>query len=208
MIKRIKLYANNNDRSIKNAKIVKDKFLRHGYIIDDKKYDLAVAVGGDGSFLRMVHANKFDSNKYYVGVNSGTLGFAQEINLMYLDRFIEEINTDSIKVEEVGVEETEVRSKNKIDSFYSLNEIVVRYKDSKILKLDIEIDNNFLEKFRGDGIIIATSFGSTAHNLSYGGSIIYPEPSTLQITPIGPINSKEYQTLSNSLIVPKDKINT
>ena len=130
------------------------------------------------------------------------------INLMYLDRFIEEINTDSIKVEEVGVEETEVRSKNKIDSFYSLNEIVVRYKDSKILKLDIEIDNNFLEKFRGDGIIIATSFGSTAHNLSYGGSIIYPEPSTLQITPIGPINSKEYQTLSNSLIVPKDKINT
>ena len=88
MIKRIKLYVNNNDKSIKNAKIVKDKFIRHGYIIDDKKYDLAVAIGGDGAFLRMVHSNNFDCNRYYVGVNSGTLGFAQEINLIYLDRFI------------------------------------------------------------------------------------------------------------------------
>lgn len=206
MIKRIKLYVNNNDKSIKNAKIVKDKFTHHGYIIDDKKYDLAVAVGGDGAFLRMVHSNNFDSNLYYVGVNSGTLGFAQEINLIYLDRFIEEINTDEIKIEEVGVEETEVRSKNKIDSFYSLNEIVVRYKDSKIVKLDVQIDNSYLERFRGDGIIIATSFGSTAHNLSYGGSIVYPNLSTLQITPIGPINSKAYHTLSNSLIVPKNRI--
>jgi len=40
VIKRIKLYVNNNDKSIKNAKIVKDKFLRHGYIIDDKSYVL------------------------------------------------------------------------------------------------------------------------------------------------------------------------
>ncbi len=76
MIKRIKLYVNNNDKSTKNAKVVRDKFMHHGYIIDDKKYDLALAVGGDGSFLRMVHANNFNSNIYYVGVNSGTLGFA------------------------------------------------------------------------------------------------------------------------------------
>ena len=53
--------------------------------------------------------------------------------------------------------------------------------------------------------MIATSSGSTAHNLSYGGSIVYNGFQTLQITPIGPINSKAYQTLSNSVIIPSNK---
>ena len=62
---------------------------------------------------------------------------------MYLDRFIEEINADDVKVEEVSILETQVKYKNKMDNFYSLNEIVVRYKDSKIVKLDVEIVENF-----------------------------------------------------------------
>lgn len=125
---------------------------------------------------------------------------------MYLDRFIEEINADDVKVEEVSILETQVKYKNKMDNFYSLNEIVVRYKDSKIVKLDVEIVEKFLERFRGDGLIIATSFGSTAHNLSYGGNIVFPDFSTLQITPIGPINSKAYSSLNNSIIVPNNRI--
>ena len=124
---------------------------------------------------------------------------------MYLDRFIEEINADDVKVEEVSILETQVKYKNKMDNFYSLNEIVVRYKDSKIVKLDVEIVEKFLERFRGDGLIIATSFGSTAHNLSYGGSIVYGDLPTLQITPLAPINSKAYTNLVTSIIIPRNK---
>ena len=61
---------------------------------------------------------------------------------MYLDRFIEEINTDDVKVDEVSILGIQVKYKNKMDNFYSLNEIVVRYKDSKIDYL-----NNKRKKF-------------------------------------------------------------
>ena len=69
----------------------------------------------------------------------------------------------------------------------------------------INIDNNLLENFLGDGLLIATSSGSTAHNLSYGGSIVYNTFSSLQITPIAPHNSKIYKVLPNSIIIPNKK---
>ena len=59
-----------------------------------------------------------------------------------------------------------------------------------------------VERFLGDGILIASSVGSTAHNLSYGGSIVFNTFTSLQITPMGPINSKAYKSLVNSIIIP------
>ena len=46
------------------------KLTNNGYIIDDNKYDLAIAVGGDGSFLRMVKQNNFNSDICYIGINN------------------------------------------------------------------------------------------------------------------------------------------
>ena len=208
MIKNIKLFVNKNDKSINTAKLIKNKLTSNGFIINDNKYDLGIAIGGDGSFLRMVKQNNFNSDIYYVGVNLGHLGFLQEVKDTEIDNFIEELKLEKYKIEEIGIQETIVSSKNYINhfpKFYSLNEIIVRDKDLKVLKLDINIDKDLLEKFMGDGILISTSLGSTAHNLSYGGSIIYPTFSSLQITPMGPINSKVYRTLFNSVIIPDKK---
>src|SRR5699024_4452337 len=66
----------------------------------------------------------------------------------------------------------------------------------------IYIEDNHLEKFSGDGIIIATPVGSTAYNFSSGGSIVYPTLKTMQITPLSPISSKAYRSLPNSTVVP------
>lgn len=208
MIKNIKLFVNKNDKSLSTAKLIKDKLISNGFIIDDKKYDLGIAVGGDGSFLRMIKQNNFNSEIYYVGINVGHLGFLQEVKLDEIDNFIEELKLKKYKIEEIGIQETIINSKDYINhfpEFYSLNEIIVRDKDLKVLKLDISIEKDLLEKFMGDGILISTSLGSTAHNLSYGGSIIYPTFSSLQITPMGPINSKVYRTLFNSVVIPNKK---
>lgn len=205
MIKNIKLFVNHNDESIKTSKLIKDKLTSNGFIIDDEKYDLAIAVGGDGSFLRMVKQNNFNSDTFYIGINSGTLGFMQEVKVDEIDKFIFELKNQIYKVDEVGIQETIVNSNNKSSRFYSLNEVVIRDKNLKVVKLDINIDNDLLESFMGDGILVATSSGSTAHNLSYGGSIIYPTFTSLQITPMGPINSKTYKSLINSVIIPDKK---
>jgi len=208
MIKNIKLFVNKNDKSLSTAKLIKDKLTSNGFIINDKEFDLAIAIGGDGSFLRMVKQNNFNSDINYVGINVGHLGFLQEVKLDEIDNFIEELKLKKYKIEEIGIQETIINSKDYINhfpKFYSLNEIIVRDKDLKVLKLDISIEKDLLEKFMGDGILISTSLGSTAHNLSYGGSIIYPTFSSLQITPMGPINSKVYRTLFNSVVIPNKK---
>ena len=205
MIKNIKLFVNKNDKSLETAKLIKDKLTNNGFIIDEENYDLAIAVGGDGSFLRMVKQTNFNSDVYYIGINSGTLGFMQEVKVDQIDKFITELKDRQYKVEEIGIQETVVNHEDSKSRFYSLNEIVVRDKNLKVIKLDINIDNDLLESFTGDGILIVTSSGSTAHNLSYGGSIIYPTFSSLQITPMGPINSKVYKSLINSIIIPDKK---
>jgi len=201
MIKNIKIFPNSNIRSMDTVNLIKDKFTSRGFLINDDDYDLAIAVGGDGSFLRMVHSNDFNSDLYYVGVNSGTLGFAQEVNVDLIDDFILELETEKYKVEEIGVQETVVNFDNQISKFCSLNEMVVRDRNLGAAKFDIKIDDDLLERYVGDGVLISTPFGSTAQNLSYGGSIVYNDLYALQITPIAPINSKVYSALRNSIIV-------
>lgn len=204
MIKNIKLFINNNKESLALGEIVRKSFINEGFNIQEDNFDLGIAIGGDGSFLRMVKATSYDSNPYYVGINSGTLGFLQEVKKDEVDKLIDEIKEKKYKVDEIGIQETEICHENGNSKFYSLNEIVIRDEDLKLLIAGISIDNDLLEVFNGDGILISTSQGSTAHNLSYGGSIVPGVFSTLQITPMGPINSKAYQTLSNSVIIPSN----
>jgi NAD+ kinase len=204
MIKSIRLFVNHNDESLALGKIVKESFIKEGFTISDNNYDLGIAIGGDGSFLRMVKATKYDSNPYYVGINTGTLGFLQEVKKDEVDKLIEEIKEEKYKIDEIGIQETRIKHKNGINDYCSLNEIVIRDEKLKVLRASIFINNDLLEVFNGDGILIASSQGSTAHNLSYGGAIVPGVFSTLQITPMGPINSKAYQTLTNSVIVPSN----
>ena len=204
-IKSFKLFSNDNEKSKKTENIVRKVLLENGFIESDN-FDLGIAIGGDGSFLRMVKNTNFDSNPHYIGVNSGTLGFMQEVSINEIDAFANELKNNLYKIEKIGIQETTINYNGNNSKYYSLNEIIVRDKNLKVVKLKINIEDNLLENFMGDGILISSSHGSTAHNLSYGGSIVYNTFSSLQITPMGPINSKVYKSLINSVIIP-DKLN-
>lgn len=206
MIKNVKFFVNNNEESIKASKEIKEKFLENGFNITDENADLAIAIGGDGAFLRMVKNNNFDSDICYVGINTGTLGFLQEIKKEEVDNFIEELKYEGYKIEELGIQETVIEHEGETSRFYSLNEISIRDRNLGVSKLDISIDGDLLEKFTGDGVLIASSCGSTAYNLSLGGSIVYDTFTSLQITPIAAINSKVYRSLLNSVIIPDKKV--
>ena len=205
MIKRIKLFPNNNITSLKIVKEIKEKIKNYPFELVETNFDLAIAIGGDGSFLRMVKECEFNENICYIGINTGTLGFAQEIYPNEIDKFLEKLSKSQYKIEEIGIQYTKVFSNDKVDNYKSLNEIVLREENLNTLKLEVIIDNIKLEDFVGDGILISTSFGSTAYNLSFGGSIIYNELHTLQITPIAPLNNKSYHSLVNSLVIAKER---
>lgn len=204
-IRKVKLFVNDNEKSRGVANLLEEKLLRAGILIDEDDFDLGVAIGGDGSFLRMIKENNF-ANCYYVGINAGTLGFAQEVNLNCIDDFIDAIINDRLNVEKIGVQEIEVHTRDSVSRLLALNELVVRDRWLNTIHFNIYVDNSLLEEYAGDGVLISTSFGSTAYNLSFGGSIVFNTFHTLQITPIAPLNSKIYRSLLNSIIIPSNNV--
>lgn len=207
-INKIKLFVNDNEKSRIVAKDLEFELLKYNFELVDKNYDLAISVGGDGSFLRMVKETKFNENIYYIGVNSGTLGFLQEIDIKDTIDFVKRLNSDEYKIEKINIQETKVITEDKVYNFDSLNEIVIRNRDFNVLRVPVYVDEELLENFSGDGVLISTSTGTTAYNLSFNGSIVYNTLKTLTITPIAPLNNKVYKTLINSVIVPGDKVIT
>ena len=207
-INKVKLFVNNNLKSRKAAEEIKEELLNNKFEIVEDNFDLGIAVGGDGSFLRMVNSSNFNSDCFYVGINAGTLGFAQDVSLDEIKPFIKSLHKDKINYEKIAVGEVEVLLKDNTACNYNIiNEIVIRNEELNTLHTNVYVENSLLEKYVGDGLLIATSFGSTAYNLSFGGSIVYNTFDTLQITPIAPLNNKSYRNLINSVIIPtKNKI--
>lgn len=205
-INKVKLFVNDNLKSRNVAEIVLERLKESEFEIVDDDFDLGVAIGGDGSFLRMIKNSNFNSNCYYVGINAGTLGFAQDVSIDQIEEFINMINMNTFKCEEIGVQEIEITTDDSISRHFSLNEFVVRDSNLSVTSLAVKIEDVLLEEYVGDGILVATSFGSTAYNMSLGGSIVYNTFHTLQITPIAPLNSKAYRNLLVPIIVPQEKI--
>ena len=208
-ISKVKLFINNNLKSRKAAEEIKKELINNKFQLVEEDFDLGIAVGGDGSFLRMVTNSNFNSECYYVGINAGTLGFAQDISLEEIKPFIKSLSKENINYDKIGIGEVEVIFKNKtVNKFNIVNEIVIRNEELNTLHANVFVDESLLEKYVGDGLLIATSFGSTAYNLSFGGSIVFNTFDTLQLTPIAPLNNKSYRNLINSVIIPSNKIIT
>lgn len=204
-MKKIRLFVNNNEKSLEVAKSIKEKLEKKNFIMDEEDYEIAIAIGGDGSFLRMVKEANFNDKCIYVGINAGTLGFAQEISPDEINELINDLENDEYKIEDIGIAQIEIITPSSSSKQLALNEIVIRDLELNTSNLKIEVENNLLENYVGDGILISTSFGSTAYNLSFGGSIVYNTFHTLQITPIAPLNNKAYRNLLNSVIIPSNK---
>ena len=203
MIKKIKIYANENPACQKIKDRLLTKLTKANFIIDEKKPDLVIAVGGDGAFLRMVKAEKYNTDVYYVGINGGTLGFLQKINKNEINEFIKLLKDGHYDIEEISIQETKVKTKKKSETFFAINEIALRERELNVFRTAVYIDDVFLEDYVGDGLLISTSTGSTAYNLSFGGAIVYNTFHTTQLTPIAPLNSGAYRNILNSIIIPE-----
>ncbi|WP_100065181.1 NAD(+)/NADH kinase [Miniphocaeibacter massiliensis] len=202
----INLYPNNNHKSLSISLQVQDKFETRGFQVsyeNNPNADLNICIGGDGAFLRAVHKSDF-SNIPFVGINTGHLGFYQEILIPNIENFIDEYLKSNYEIETLDLLEARVHFSDDSEAliFNALNEFVVKSSDSSIIHLDVLIDNNHLETFAGDALLISTPSGSTAYNFSAGGSILYRSLKGYQLTPLAPINSKAYRSLLNSIVIP------
>lgn len=144
-----------------------------------------VIIGGDGTLLR-TFKNIKDKRAKIIAINSGTLGYLTEIRKDKYKQLFENILKGKVNIEERYFFLVEIGK----EKYKALNEVFLT-KDSikrNIISSKIYVNNKFLGKFKGDGVIISTPTGSTAYSLSAGGPIITPELKIFLITPIAPHN--------------------
>ena len=164
--------------------------------------DVIVSIGGDGTFLSVISDYR-DLNKPFVGVNKGSIGFLTEISDYNIEAAFERIIEGKYKIMErmqLKAELYDRYSKLKCEDV-CLNDVsVLRGAQPHITKLSLYIDNERVEKFYGDGIVVAAPTGSTAYTLAAGGPLVMPNLDVILITPLCPhsLQSMSYVISSDS----------
>lgn len=152
------------------------------------KADYIIIIGGDGTFLHSSH-HFIGSDIPLLGINVGHLGFLTDVETEELTKVLEMINNNNYDIEKrMMLKIDHYRNAKKIESNYALNDYVInRNPESHMLEIQLFINKELVNKFRGDGLIIATPTGSTAYSLSAGGPIINPhEIKAILVNPICP----------------------
>lgn len=153
---------------------------------DDFDADLALSIGGDGTFLKT--ANRvIGRNIPVLGVNTGRLGFLADVSLENMAEAIEEIHSGNYKVEERSLIQVCCDDDKLMQNPYALNEIaILKHDSSSMISIRTLINGTLLTTYQADGLVVATPTGSTAYSLSVGGPIIAPQSNTIVLTPVAP----------------------
>ena len=155
----------------------------------DKSFDFLISVGGDGTMLRAATLIK-DSNIPIIGINTGRLGFLATVQKDNLEQAITQLLAGNYSIIKRSLlEVTTDKAHTKIQVNFALNEVSVSRKNTmSMIMIDTHLNNQFLNTYWADGLIIATPTGSTGYSLSCNGPIITPQVEALTITPIAPHN--------------------
>ena len=155
-----------------------------------KLSDLIVSLGGDGTMIGAAKKACIH-NVPIIGINLGTLGYLTDaaVGEDGLEALRRVINGD-FKVEKRMMLEAAILDEHKNvvqDGLLALNDVcVLRGSLPKAMPYSLQINGEYLDKYKADGIIIATPTGSTAYNLSAGGSILRPDMECISVNPICP----------------------
>ncbi len=163
--------------------------------------EAVITLGGDGSIL--ASARLF--GKYGIpmlGINLGKFGFLTEVAPDQIEEAFLRLRDNQFKIEERMLLEI-VLSDGRTGPA-ALNDVVIDHGDqTRLAKIDLFSNGEFVCPYDADGIIIATPTGSTAYSLSAGGPIINPVMDAIAVSPISP------HTLTlRSMIFPADNVLT
>jgi NAD+ kinase len=169
----------------------------------DSSFDIMISIGGDGTILRAATLVR-DSGIPILGINAGRLGFLAMVQKEEIAEFLQLIIEKKYTISErnlislTGTPEIPEIS----DINFAMNEISVSRKDTtSMITIETYLNDEFLNSYWADGLIISTPTGSTGYSLSCGGPILTPNVSSLVITPIAPHNLN-----ARPLVIPDDTI--
>jgi NAD+ kinase len=167
----------------------------------DSSFDVLVSIGGDGTILRAATFVR-DSGVPVIGINAGRLGFLAKVQKESIEQFLQivlekryTISQRTLLSLESSPENEQIKELN-----FAMNEVSVSRKDTtSMITIETYLNDEYLNSYWADGLIISTPTGSTGYSLSCGGPILTPEVKGLVITPIAPHNLN-----ARPLVIPDD----
>jgi len=186
------------------------KFCQGVSSIDEicRRADFVTVLGGDGTILD-VAGRACIYRVPILGINLGTLGYLADVEKSDAFNALEKVLNNNYSIEKRMM--LEIFKDGKAFDDYrglALNEVCLRNNIfSKMIKFEIEINDEFIDSYRADGVIVSTATGSTAYNLSAGGPILKPDTELISITHLCPhaLYARPYVVSGNDIIKLKIK---
>jgi NAD+ kinase len=167
----------------------------------NSSFDMLISIGGDGTILRAATLVR-DSGVPILGINAGRLGFLATVQKDNIDKFMQFIIEKKYSVSKRTLLSLTCSPDNEAiqDINFALNEISVSRKETtSMITIDTYLNDEYLNSYWADGLIIATPTGTTGYSLSCGGPILTPDVKSIVITPIAPHNLN-----ARPLVVPDE----
>ncbi len=182
-------------RLIYHEKLAKE-LGRKGHSLEEMQeanLDFMMTIGGDGTILRLLQGSDFN----ILGINTGRVGFLTAVELSELDDALERMDSGDYFIDE-RIKLKTILNGEEIGE--STNEVVVHTnRVAKIRSFEVFHGDMLVDRFRADGVIVATSTGSTCYSMSAGGPIVDPKVDAFVIVPLSP-----YKLATKPYVVPID----
>ncbi|AJC90541.1 inorganic polyphosphate/ATP-NAD kinase [Campylobacter subantarcticus LMG 24377] len=167
---------------VKNIEVVllsQDKI----HLKDLSDLDFLISLGGDGTLLSLCR-QAYQAKKPILGINAGNLGFLTAFSLSEVEVFFEDFFRGNFKIETAKMLQITLYKKNKIIKKFAFNDAVFSRDNALMANVEVFFENKLFNAYYGDGLIIASSSGSTAYNISAGGPIVHPWSEIFVLTPV------------------------
>ncbi|MCB0719794.1 MAG: NAD(+)/NADH kinase [Bacteroidetes bacterium] len=149
-----------------------------------RKSDIVLSFGGDGTLLNTVH-ELGSQTKPILGVNVGRLGFLANTEVQTMDRAIDDVLAGRHEIDTRTMLRVSEMQGDDLYETYALNEIVIaRAGVAGLITIEVDYNDEFLNAYWADGLVVSTPTGSTAYSLSAGGPILTPGCGAFVVTPL------------------------
>ncbi|MBQ7675019.1 MAG: NAD(+) kinase [Campylobacter sp.] len=159
-----------------------------------------ISLGGDGTLISTARTLAL-KNAFILGVHAGTLGFLTDTKLDEFAKFMDDFLGGNYEIQKPIILDVVLENKNgKVIKKVAFNDVVItRSLTSSMAKIDAFLNRKYFNTYFGDGVLVSSPVGSTAYNMSSGGSIVYPLCDVFCLTPIC-----SHSLSQRPLILPKD----
>ncbi len=162
---------------------LRDKY--HPYTPTTDRYvDFALSIGGDGTFLYTASVVG-DRSIPILGINCGRLGFLADVQTSEVDYVCDQLVQNNYTIEQRALLHVNCNNSGHIEQPFALNEVAVLKQElSSMIGVEVKVNEELLNYYKADGLVVATPTGSTAYNLSVGGPLMMPQTKGLILSPI------------------------